>query len=429
MRGGGFWSSLIGGLALPLMSFATGPILAYALGPEGRGVIAAASAVMAIVPLVANAGLSMAVQQFAARGMLRTRQLTKVYIAMAVMGLIGAGVVFWIASLAPEEYRQVFVTVALATPLIMVLDAMRAVVSGYGQFRYLMLESWAIAAGRMTGLIVLALGGWLTPVSALLATIIPSILSTVIWLRPLFHRRNPLVVVSEGGTTTRGPFLRFAAMTWAGQIAVMSNGRVDQAAMAFLTTSEQIGYYAVAVSWLAVPSVLVGAAARVIVVRAGSGWTAEHSAAVVRVSLWGGATVVILAAAASPIAVPILFGPDFAPTIAAVWWLLPGTIAAYANQLYGAVLLGYHKPLSQTVADGTALVVTAAGLVVLAPWLGANGAAITSSIAYLTAAVICYAWVRRLGIGNLVIPQPGDLTLGKEFLLRPFRRHTDVEAS
>jgi O-antigen/teichoic acid export membrane protein len=424
VKGGGFFASLIGGLALPVFSFVTGPILAYALGPDGRGVVGSASAVMAVVPFIVNLGLLMAVQQFAARGMLRTHQLTRVYLAVGALGVVGAGIVVALAFVVPIEYRESFLVVAASVPIVMVLDAMRSVMSGYGQFRYLMLESWAITVARMIALIVLALGGWLTPVSAMLATIVPSILSSAIWLGRLFHRRDPLVVLGAEGTTARAPFLKFAALTWLGQLAVMSNGRVDQAVMPFFTSSEQIGYYAVAVSWLAVPSVFVSAAVRIILVRAGSSWTADRAAAVTRVSLWGGAVLIVLTAAISPLAVPLLFGQEFAPTISAVFWLMPGTIGLAAAQLYGAVLLGYHRPFAQSVAEIGALCVTAVGLFVLTPLLGADGAAMTSSAAYLLSAVVCFVWAKRMRTWSLFLPRRGDLALGREILLRRFSRKT-----
>lgn len=422
MRGGGIWSALLGGLALPLLSFATGPILAYALGPDGRGVLAAATSTMAIVPLIANGGMVMAVQQFTASGMLRARQLAKVYLIMPLLGLAGGAAVALIAFVAPPEYRWSFFAVAIATPVILVLDAMRAVVSGRGEFRYLMLESWVIAIVRAVALAVLALAGLLTPETALLSTVIPSLIAAGVWFRRLFSRRDPLVVVDEESATTRGPFVRFAALTWAGQVAAMSNGQLDQAVMAFLTTSEQIGYYVVAVSWLAIPSVLVGSASRVILVRAGSVWTASHSAAVVRVSLLVGSAAAVVTALASPFAIPILFGTDFAPAISAVWWLLPGMIGLYASRLYGALLLGYHKPIAETIANVAALAATVGGLLALTPWLGADGAAITSSVAYLIAAAVCFGWVRRLDLGGLILPQRGDFSLAKRVVLRQFGR-------
>src|SRR5208282_654850 len=49
-------------------------------------------------------------------------------------------------------------------------------------------------------------------------------------------------------------------------------------------------------------------------------------------------TAALLIALASPIAIPLIFGARFAPSIAVVWWILPGTVALSLGKVVAADL-------------------------------------------------------------------------------------------
>jgi O-antigen/teichoic acid export membrane protein len=88
-------------------------------------------------------------------------------------------------------------------------------------------------------------------------------------------------------------------------------------------------------------------------------------------------------ALASPIAVPLLFGAQFSPSVRVIWWILPGTIAISMGKVAASHLAGRGKTGRNSVFGAIALVVTLALDLLLIPRIGISGAAIASSASYI----------------------------------------------
>lgn len=103
----------------------------------------------------------------------------------------------------------------------------------------------------------------------------------------------------------------------------------------------------------------------------------------------------LLIALASPIAIPLIFGARFAPSIAVVWWILPGTVALSLGKVVAADLTGRglvnHLPVSAVIG----LILTLVLDFLLIPRLGIQGAAAASSVAYLGSGVYLLAVIHR----------------------------------
>jgi O-antigen/teichoic acid export membrane protein len=129
----------------------------------------------------------------------------------------------------------------------------------------------------------------------------------------------------------------------------------------------------------------------------------------------------LLIALASPIAIPLIFGGRFAPSIAVVWWILPGTVALSLGKVVAADLAGRglinHLPVSAVIG----LMLTLALDFLLIPRLGIQGAAVASSIAYLGSGVYLLAVIRRkmnTSWKNLLLPSFAELqSYGRFWLL------------
>jgi O-antigen/teichoic acid export membrane protein len=101
-------------------------------------------------------------------------------------------------------------------------------------------------------------------------------------------------------------------------------------------------------------------------------------------------------AALAPVAVPLVFGPAFRPVVVLVWVLIPGYIARTYAGMVSAGTLGARRSWVGNLAEGAGFVVTAALLPFLLPRYQALGAAITSTAAYSTAALVAFLSIRRL---------------------------------
>jgi O-antigen/teichoic acid export membrane protein len=119
-----------------------------------------------------------------------------------------------------------------------------------------------------------------------------------------------------------------------------------------------------------------------------------------------------LLALVSPFVVPLVFGARFSPSVAVIWWILPGTIELALAKVASSDLAARHKTGYASAFGMAALVVTVSLDFLLIPLMGINGAAIASSAAYLVNTVLLLAALKRLlrvSWGDLLIPQGGEL--------------------
>jgi O-antigen/teichoic acid export membrane protein len=120
----------------------------------------------------------------------------------------------------------------------------------------------------------------------------------------------------------------------------------------------------------------------------------------------------VLLAAASPVAIPLIFGARFAPSISVVWWILPGTVALSLGKVVAADLtargLVNHLPVSAVIG----LILTLVLDFLLIPRFGIQGAALASSAAYLGSGIYLLSVIQRklkTSWKNLLLPSLTEL--------------------
>jgi O-antigen/teichoic acid export membrane protein len=108
---------------------------------------------------------------------------------------------------------------------------------------------------------------------------------------------------------------------------------------------------------------------------------------------------------------PLVFGERFRPSIAVVWLLLPGTLALCLGRVAASDLSGRGHSGYSSVFSVAALVVTIALDLILIPRLGIDGAALASSAAYLTNAILLLSALKheiRVTWRSLLVPKRAD---------------------
>jgi O-antigen/teichoic acid export membrane protein len=141
----------------------------------------------------------------------------------------------------------------------------------------------------------------------------------------------------------------------------------------------------------------------------------------------------LLIALASPIAIPLIFGARFAPSIAVIWWILPGTVALSLGKVVAADLTARGWINHLPVSAGIGLVLTLVLDFLLIPRLGIRGAAIASSIAYLASGVYLLGAIQRklkTSWKSLLVPSFEELQGYRRFwsLLRAGLRSLSAES-
>jgi O-antigen/teichoic acid export membrane protein len=122
----------------------------------------------------------------------------------------------------------------------------------------------------------------------------------------------------------------------------------------------------------------------------------------------------VVVAAASPVAVPLVFGDEFEGSVEPLLWLLPGAIALSGAKVLSAYVFSQGKPMINTYISIATLVITVVLDIVLIPPLGVPGAAIASTIAYLANLAMTLVAYRRISGGTVadaVLPRPSDVAV------------------
>ncbi len=198
--------------------------------------------------------------------------------------------------------------------------------------------------------------------------------------------------------------LSYGLKSYWGSLSWMANARLDQFIMGAFVGLDAVGYYAVAVSYATVLFPLSGAFAMVLFpnIAAGDPHEARNQIMLtLKMNLVMSGVGALVLTLLSPIAVPMLFGADFRPSIRPAIVLLVGTILLGCNYVLSDGLRGLGQPLVPSIGEVIGVGITVAGLLLFLPRFGIQGAAWVSVIAYGTVSLVLLTAMGRIlgGIG------------------------------
>jgi O-antigen/teichoic acid export membrane protein len=101
-------------------------------------------------------------------------------------------------------------------------------------------------------------------------------------------------------------------------------------------------------------------------------------------------------ALAAPVVLPLVYGDAFRDAVVPVWILLVGLAGGGVTGVLTAYLSGNGRPGLGSAAVGSGLVVTLALDLALIPPFGIVGAALASTVAYLTTAAVLLLFFRAV---------------------------------
>lgn len=396
-------------IAIAICALLTAPLLARALGPAGRGDLAAILVPLGLAPLLLDLGLGVYASREAARRDDIGSLIGTVGLMLLVISLLGVAVSVPVANLLAggRDTVEIFITVGLCLlPLGVLTNLLNGVALG--------LERWgAVFAVRLippvgTLLIVVPLYvlDRLTVATAAATVILVSVFAIV-----------PVIAVVRRAGRLRWDrdiareSVPFGLKSWGGSLATIANFRLDQLLMIRLVEPRVLGLYAVAVTLAAVPSTLIKALSGGVFPRIAAGET-ELVPRILRITLLVTASGgVLLAAICEPLLVWLL-GPGFADAALMTQVLLAAELSRSGVGVLSSSLTASGAPGVTATAQAIGLALTVPLLVVLVPTLGGEGAALASLIAYsATFAYLVVGAKRRLGGGlrDYVIPTASDL--------------------
>lgn len=96
----------------------------------------------------------------------------------------------------------------------------------------------------------------------------------------------------------------------------------------------------------------------------------------------------------APFAIRLLFGAAFAGSVSACRILLPGMVAVGLNRVLYEGARAFNHPELPSYTEGFSMIVTLVALCVLLPRFGFLGAAIASTLAYVSSFILMLAFCR-----------------------------------
>ncbi|HEX9991592.1 MAG TPA: oligosaccharide flippase family protein [Acidimicrobiales bacterium] len=387
-------------LAAPL-GLITGPLVARAIGPVGRGEVASGTVFGTLAWQVLGLGLPWAVGRRVAAEPGRLRALlgnaaryclvvTPLAIALAWFLVEGP-----LDGLSTAAAVGAFVLIAVA-PLNIFSNVQQAALVAEGALRPMSMLRASPILFSAAVVIGCAITGTLSVGTYLAATIGAGLLVNALTWRFLPTRPR--------GAEPYRPLLWFGIRSAGGQLAAYGNSYLDQAILAVAVGPRQLGLYAVAATVASVPlSFGQALAARAFgdVGRASGADRWEQAGRYLRLALLVGVAASAAIALTGPFLVPLLFGRPFRGSVVPLLILLPGTAALGMGLTAMRILNAVDRPGASSIAEGSGFVVTAVGLAVAVPLAGIKGAAIVSTLAYWTRIAVQLRVLRKEGLGSV----------------------------
>lgn len=366
----------------------TSPILARALGPAGRGEVAAIFALLTLGPWICDLGITQYLAREAAQGEKTLGEL--------------------VGSSLPLAAAASLIAVCAAVPLAHLLGRGRSEVVDFLELG-LFLMPFNVLFLTLSGVAV-GLQHWNLVVTwRLLNTIVPSLAIFALAALGGLMVSTVAVVYLATGVIAVAPFAveltrigrlqfvpsvcaaaaKFGVRSWLATLATAGTFQLDQVLMAGMVSSRQLGLYALAVTLSGLTAPLIGAMSSALLPRVAAG-DPDLAARACRFSVLFAVITGAVIAAVSPVAVPLIFGTAFKPAVPMLMILLPANLFAIAGQILSGALIAAGVPQAVARAQFAGLVVTVPGLLLLLPAGGGLAAAGVSLGAYVVVLALVF---------------------------------------
>jgi O-antigen/teichoic acid export membrane protein len=372
-----------------LAGTATGIIAARALGPSGRGDLAAIIVPLSMAPYALSFGLT----TFASRGAAAGRPLGLVLGTAGAMAFtigcvaVPAGVA--LAHVLARDHDGVLTVLVVGFALLPV-----TLVSNVLADTGLGLQRWGSVTAQRLIPMVTALVGYVALVAldrftaaSAGAVVLAGGLASVLPFAPVARRARPL----KFEVTVARAAIRFGTRALPITVSQLLNHRLDQFLMVGLVSRRQLGLYAVAVTVSSLAGMLANAMNTVLYPKFAAGEDLGVARSLRR-GLFAVACIAIATAIVSPVVLPAAFGSAFTDALPMVLILLAASVPLAGVTILSAIFTAGRRILAAGLSEIGALVLTIVGLLLLLPPLGGVGAAIVSLVAYSAN----FAWLLTL---------------------------------
>ena len=432
----------LSGLVVPLTALASGPILARALGVEGRGELASLTAPLFVAVFAFAMGGPEALTWALSSLRQPVRRTLAAVSPQVILQGSAATAVLWL--IAPMLLRQSphlveeFRAASLVVPLIIAALYQRFMWSGVGLYALVRQERAGGAILRLSALTILFFAGLLTVNVALWTNLGTTLLMAtalgLVGVRYL-RRRGPDSPLGDDGrpepaselspsaaehvhvwpvSETRRRIFGYTLRGWGGSLSNLITWRLDQVILVPLVSAASLGLYVVAVALAEIPMMAVNAIRSLVMAESGRRADPQVAARISRVVILTTAGFSVIAALAAQPFIVLFFGADFEGSVELARILLIGVPLFAAEQVLGAGLLALGRPGTRSIGQALAAGATLLGLLIAVPQYGVVAAAWTSLAAYTLTMLwtsVAFSRVSGVGLSQCLVPRPSDVVI------------------
>ena len=375
-----------------ILTIPIGVVLARTLGPSGKGAVSVAQTIAAFSVILLGFGLPSAVTWLSAKGRASARGALVMAGATALVAVaVVAAIVLALGPSATAHRLGLTVPAVLGLAVLAIVPSMVAAfcasyLLGRGRIRLVSMTNVIGLGAELVVLAVLALTGTLTVLSAVAVWILMVSGQSIAW--------GGAALRAGAGTPARAANLvregrAYALKSWLGNTVNLLSLRQDVLLLAVLANTHEVGIYTVGVAAAELAWYIPTALQSVATVKFASEDDTVELAQRLNRSVWPYTVLFsgLIVMVAAPL-IPLVYGAPFHASILPLVLLLPGILATSMSSALSAWLSGSGHPGDPAGANVVNMVVNLVANVLLAPRLGASGAAIASSISYSVASVL-----------------------------------------
>jgi O-antigen/teichoic acid export membrane protein len=393
-----------------VLNIGTGVICARSLGAQGRGEQAAMGLWPGLLGALLTLGLPAALRYFipkeraASADLLSAATLYGVFIG-CVGGVVGALCLpLWMSHYSHGVVLSAQILL-VTLPGFLLSFVMQGFLEARGEFGKANLMFSLPAVSTLTILVVLLLTHRISPLSATLAYMVPSLAITA-WR--VFEFRNYFRFPASLLDRSSGRLFSYGLRVYGVDIIGTLSTQIDQALVVKFLSSDNLGLYAVALAASRVITIFQSSVTVVLFPKASSLEPEDAVKLVIRasrLSLLAIGTAAALAAAVIPFVLPLLYGHTFAAAVPVAQVLVAEAAISGTTFALCQSFLSTGRPLIVTSLQGIGLASVIPLMLVFIPRFGLIGAAFAllfSTLLRLVVILACYPIFLRQRIPSLI---------------------------
>ena len=377
--------TLLTSAAILGLNLFTGVITARFLGAAGRGEQEAMGIWSGVLAQAFALGLPSSLVYNLKKEPARASEIfSAAFISAVVAGLLATVVGFIFVPLWLEQYgadvirgAQLFM---LTTPVALLAGLYTSALRAHGSFAFYNIIRFLQPAGTLVALLTVAFLGWLTPFTACLCYILPSLPISVWLLSRVWLVYRP---VWRGLGSTFRSLLSYSVRSSGIDLLGTLSHQLDRVLVIGLLNASSMGLYAVSLSLARTLSIFQNAASTVLFPQASglsvaaavdlAGRAARLSTAVTVVSA-------LLLGGLGPWVLEALYGPEFRGAAQLMRLLILVTVLEGTADVLAQAFMATDRPGLVTVRQGLGLALNIPLLLVLVPRWGLMGAGVALSV-------------------------------------------------